>query len=134
MNAYVEIIFQHAMFRHYLTDDELQEIGEFTRENVARFSNDRNRTWAEYASALDLHAVCGGIIIPWAEEKYRQGWDEHFPEGWDKWLADYELAEQKKLAERKKERGTLTGLIKHEIRMWSLSRKIDKITHRKKRA
>jgi len=82
---------QHAAFRHYLTDIDVQ-IGEFTRENVARFSNSRNRPygWAEYLPSLDFHAVCGDIDIQWAEEKYRQEWAEHFPQGWDKWLEEHD--------------------------------------------
>jgi len=92
MRAYIDIVCQHAAFRHYLTYIDLQEIAEFTRENVARFSNSRNRPygWAEYLPTLDFHAVCGDIDIPWAEEKYRQGWAEHFPQGWDKWLEEHD--------------------------------------------
>lgn len=53
--AYVDIVCQHAAFRHYLNDTDLQEIGEFTRENVTRFSNSRNRPygWAEYTPVLE---------------------------------------------------------------------------------
>jgi hypothetical protein len=89
-SAYIEVVCQHAAFRHYLTDSDLQEIGEFTRENVTRFSNSRNRPygWAEYTPVLDIHAVCGDIDIPWAVETIRQEWSRHFPQGWDKWLAE----------------------------------------------
>jgi hypothetical protein len=80
---YVDVVDQHSLFRHYLTDVELQEIGEFTRGNVAMFLNSRNRPycWNEHQPVRDFRAVCDNIDIPWAEEKYRWGWDEHFPWG-----------------------------------------------------
>jgi hypothetical protein len=37
---------------------------------------------------LDVHAVCNEIDIPWADEKIQQEWARHFPQGWDKWLAE----------------------------------------------
>ena len=52
MRAYIDIVCQHAAFRHYLTDIDLQEIGEFTRENVARFSNSRNRPYGWLSTYL----------------------------------------------------------------------------------
>jgi len=90
--GYIDIVCQHAAFRHYLTDADLQEIGEFTRENVIRFSNSRNRPygWAEYTPVLDIHAVYDDVEIPWADKDIQEKWELHFPQGWDKWSANAE--------------------------------------------
>lgn len=42
-------------------------IGEFTRENVARFLE--VRLGPEFRPIEDFHAVCDDIDIPWATEK-----------------------------------------------------------------
>lgn len=79
-----------AVDRHELTDSELQEIDEFTRENVSRWL----KRWLDddcdgvfwgalnYFEDDDFHAVCCDIEIPWAEEETRQKWDERFGDVW----------------------------------------------------
>jgi hypothetical protein len=86
MYAYIDIK-GVAVDRHELTDSELQEIGEFTRENVSRWlkawlKRDCNRVfWGalNYFDDDDFHAVCGDIDIPWADEDTKRKWDERFP-------------------------------------------------------
>jgi hypothetical protein len=47
----------------------VMEIGEFTRENIARFLE--VRLGPEAFPVEDFHAVCDDVEIPWATEKGR---------------------------------------------------------------
>ena len=82
--AYIDVM-GVAIDRHELTNRELQEIGEFTRENVLRWlkgwlrENFSRETY--YFMDDDFHAVCGDIDIPWAKEENRQAWDKAV-QGW----------------------------------------------------
>jgi hypothetical protein len=70
-----------------LNGSELQEIGEFTRENVLKWLKAWLRAdcngvfWGalDYFEDDDFHAVCGDIDIPWANEDTKRMWDERFP-------------------------------------------------------
>jgi hypothetical protein len=70
MNAYIEVVGAIATRRHDLNDWELRNIGEFTRENVAKWLNSRTGAdWVEYLPAEDFRAVCGDMEIPWASKE-----------------------------------------------------------------
>lgn len=66
---YIEVVGGIGIHRYdfELTDEELNRIGEFTRENVAK--------WIESNSGEgdfpidDFHAVCDDIEIPWATKE-----------------------------------------------------------------
>src|SRR5215471_16421666 len=81
MRAYIDIK-GVAVDRHELTDSELQEIGEFTRENVLRWLKAWLREdcngffWGalNYFEDDDFHAVCGDTDIPWANEDTKRQW------------------------------------------------------------
>jgi len=63
--------------RYKLDDNELREIGEFTRENISRWMDNRaDPPRADLGLILDMHAVCGDIDIPWATEDAKQFWEQ----------------------------------------------------------
>ena len=63
--------------RYHLTDYELREIGDFTRENVLKWMDSHQGVdWVDILPVKDFRAVCGDIDIPWATEKSRQHWNE----------------------------------------------------------
>lgn len=78
MDAYIEILVARPIkaydvfFRYELTDNELREIGEFTRQNVLKWmeenENHRGVDWVDKIPVRDFHAVCGDIDIPWQNE------------------------------------------------------------------
>jgi hypothetical protein len=78
MSAYILIEGAVASYGISLTDNDLHEIGEFTRENVSRWmdsSHSRSVFEVGVYGYEDFHAVCGDIDIPWAKERSRL----HFP-------------------------------------------------------
>ena len=55
-----------AAYIYDLSDYDLENIGEFTRENV----DDWLGTHAgDFSSIQDFHAVCGDVEIPWQSEE-----------------------------------------------------------------
>jgi|HubBroStandDraft_5_1064220.scaffolds.fasta_scaffold216404_3 hypothetical protein len=52
--------------RLVLSDDDIQQIGEFTRESVQRFLLEKEKE--QYQSILDFAAVCGDIVVNWLQE------------------------------------------------------------------
>jgi hypothetical protein len=79
MNAYVEVRGEYTMGpRKELTDSDLREIGEFTRENVSRWV-DRHVNPLTYEGdvCVDFHAVCGDPDIPWADENAKVTWESN---------------------------------------------------------
>ncbi len=71
--AYVEILGEiwmpygaRATLEKQLRDYDLENIGEFTRENVARWL-DVNA--GDFSRVIDFSAACGDVEIPWAEEE-----------------------------------------------------------------
>jgi len=92
MSAYISILGPEVRYGFELTDNDLREIGEFTRENIVKWLDSSHSRavfkvgWMEspHAHSLfqvniygyeDFHAVCGDIDIPWAKEESRL----HFP-------------------------------------------------------
>ena len=83
MNTFIQVEGRDARATRELSNDDLREIGPFTRANVSAFLDgkmDSNRAcrrafewadWIEILPAVDFHAVCGDIDIPWATEKSR---------------------------------------------------------------
>lgn len=72
MDAYIEILGAMTKWQCELTDSDLREIGEFTRENVLRWMESHNGAdWWTTLPLVDFHAVCGDIDIPWATEEAR---------------------------------------------------------------
>jgi hypothetical protein len=86
MSAYISIVGPVACYGFELTDDDLSEIGEFTKEKVSKWIKSSysccvfEAGWMEspHAHSLfqvaiygcdDFHAVCGDIDIPWAKEE-----------------------------------------------------------------
>jgi hypothetical protein len=67
--AYVDIINDiTVMYRRDLSASDLSLIGEFRRENIARWlRSDR----MDIYGFTDFHAVCGDIDIPWTTEEGR---------------------------------------------------------------
>lgn len=77
MQAYIEILSEHVIWpRLELSSSHLNEIGEFTRENVARWLNTPMRTGQFCHIGIygwkDFHAVCGDIDIPWATDEVKK--------------------------------------------------------------
>ena len=62
--------------RYHLTDYELREIGDFTRENVLKWMDSHTDVgWVDILPVKDFHAVCGDIDIPWATEGSKELWN-----------------------------------------------------------
>ena len=69
--GYVEAIGGFTMWRVAIRKFELWLIGEFTRENVKAFLDRRARCAEDPIGAdeaVDFHAVCGDVEIPWERE------------------------------------------------------------------
>ena len=76
MRAYIDFEGGICRGRHELTDSELREIGEFTRENVLAWMESRTSPdWVGVLHVQDFHAFCGHIDIPWATEEAKLCWD-----------------------------------------------------------
>jgi len=90
MNAYIEIVSAVAIYGFELTDDDLREIGAFTRGNVSRWMSSSHSLsvfevgiygWKDFHAVYSVSgdidspcAVCGDIDIPWATEEARLAW------------------------------------------------------------
>lgn len=55
-----------ASLRIDLRDYDLENIGEFTRENVEQWLCTHA---GDFQSVKDFHAVCGDVDIPWSSEE-----------------------------------------------------------------
>jgi hypothetical protein len=68
----------HLAVRYELTDSDLREIGEFTRENVLTWmESHKGVDWFDtltWGPIHDFHAVCGDIDTPWGAEEGRSFW------------------------------------------------------------
>lgn len=70
--AYVEVVgaiwmpTTTAATRYELSGYDLENIGEFTRENVDKWLSTHA---GDFQSIQDFHAVCGEAEIPWADEE-----------------------------------------------------------------
>jgi hypothetical protein len=72
MSAYIEIVGAVARYGFELTDNDLREIGEFTRENVFKWMKSSHSPSVFEVGVYgceDFHAVCGDLDIPWATEE-----------------------------------------------------------------
>jgi hypothetical protein len=86
MSAYVEIVSAVSLWRFELTDDDLREIEEFTRENVSRWmDSSHSHTLFEIGiyGYEDFHAVCGDIDIPWVKGESSRLWQRIYPLGYE---------------------------------------------------
>jgi hypothetical protein len=78
-NTYIEFIGAVACGRHELEPHDLHQIGEFTRENVLKWTESHTGPdWVGILPVEDCHAVCGDIEIPWATEAARFHWTKLF--------------------------------------------------------
>ena len=68
--AYVEIVGDVTAWSLKLTLWDRCRIGKFTRENVAKWLENRTRIDPGWFP-VDFHAVCGDIDIPWATKEGR---------------------------------------------------------------
>jgi len=74
--AYIDYIGGIAVGRCDLTNSEIREIGEFTRENVLDWmESHRGPDWVGILPIEDYHAVCGDIEIPWKRAASRETWE-----------------------------------------------------------
>jgi len=77
MNAYIDYVGKIQVGRRPLNDNDLREIGKFTRENVSR-SLKKHPHDLHGIVLEDIHAVCGDnsglrdMDIPWATERGKQ--------------------------------------------------------------
>lgn len=55
-----------AAMRYELSDYDLENIGEFTRENVEDWLGTHS---GDFSSVADFSAVCGNVEIPWESEE-----------------------------------------------------------------
>ncbi len=94
MRAYIEIVGAMAVHWFELTNSDLQSIGEFTRENVLKWTESHWHTnwvdgvrvshswsdpiWVGLLPVEDFHAVCGEVDIPWATEAANLIWTRCF--------------------------------------------------------
>lgn len=70
MTAYIDFVGAVAIGQCTLSDGDLADIGEFTRENILRwFARKGDPTWVGIVPVEDFHAVCGDIEIPWATKE-----------------------------------------------------------------
>jgi len=72
--AYVDCIGTYARGPHReLSENDLREIGDFTRENVGRWLDKHVNpiTW-EGDCWIDFHAVYGDTVLPWATEEGKE--------------------------------------------------------------
>ena len=81
MKTYIDFVSENngvGIFHYVPDDNELREIGQFTRENILRWMNNRtDAPRADLGVIQDFHAVCGDIDIPWATEEAKQFWEQH---------------------------------------------------------
>jgi len=76
MKPFFEFVGVVGIGRHYLNEDELREIGDFTRENIHRWIDSQTGpTWITIVPVEDFHAVCGDRDIPWATEEGKKIWN-----------------------------------------------------------
>src|SRR5690242_4519151 len=88
MDSYLDIMAAVCTWRFDLTDSDLREIGNFTRENIVSWLNRgfsgfkweagclKNRFFEFHVYGIqDFHAVCGDIDIPWASEESKKSWE-----------------------------------------------------------
>jgi hypothetical protein len=94
MNAYIEIVGAMAVHWFELTNSDLQSIGEFTRENVLKWTESHWHTnwvdgvrvssswsdpiWVGLLPVEDFHAICGDVDIPWTTEAAKLIWTRCF--------------------------------------------------------
>ena len=77
MKSVIEFRGSTVIGRYYLSQTELREIGDFTRENVQKWMDTHTDVdWIGILPTKDFHAICGDIDIPWATEESRQRWNE----------------------------------------------------------
>jgi hypothetical protein len=71
---YIETVGKFVLCGRELSEDDLDLIGEFTRENISRWLD--KGYWFEMGvyGYKDFHAVCGNLDIPWATEEARLIW------------------------------------------------------------
>ena len=79
MQAYIDLVSEHILWeRHELRPDNLQAIGEFTRENIAKWLDSHDKHGIAFETGVygwkDFHAACDDIDIPWATEEARSVW------------------------------------------------------------
>jgi len=55
-----------ASMRTDLRDHDLENIGEFTRENVEQWLMTHS---GDFSSVTDFYAVCGDVVIEWESEE-----------------------------------------------------------------
>src|SRR5690349_9561130 len=73
MRAYIDYVGAVAVSRYELDDNELRDIGKFTRENVAAWLDGHTTPdWVGILPVEDFHAVCGETDIPWATEEAKR--------------------------------------------------------------
>jgi hypothetical protein len=95
----------------YLEDEDLKEIGEFTRQNIEKWlENFGGLGWELLYPIRDFHAVCDDIDIPWATEEIKRRYAEAFPNGdlnsppilpWNPWRSyDRKQRIQREMEER----------------------------------
>jgi hypothetical protein len=72
---YIEIVSGIGVLRCELNKADLRFIGEFTRDNVSRWTySHTGLDWVGILPVEDVHAVCGDVDIPWATEEARLCW------------------------------------------------------------
>jgi hypothetical protein len=75
MRAYIEILGAKLCTRRELTDNDLEVIGKFTRENIISWLDSRTDPgWIGVLPEEDFRAVCGNIEVPWAT---KEGFDKY---------------------------------------------------------
>lgn len=63
---------------YQLSDYDLENIGEFTRENVEQWLGTHS---GDFQSVTDFRAVCGGVELDWSDEESELTYnDSMFPE------------------------------------------------------
>jgi len=66
--------------RYELSAQELQQIGRFTRENISKWLNSLSgHEWVSILPVEDFYAVCGDVVVPWANENNERIWREGWP-------------------------------------------------------
>ena len=76
MKPLIEFVNDYSLGRYYPNNNDLREIGDFTRENILNWMNSHTGVdWVDIVPVVDFHAVCGDVDIPWATEEAKKLWD-----------------------------------------------------------
>ena len=101
MNVYIDLMSATTGGTYAFSENDLEEIGPFTRENVQRWKDSDSYARRELfvhaivmGPIIDFHAVSGTVEIPWALEDSAARWERM----WETRRLEREIAERERVA------------------------------------